>query len=174
MLKKIGLVFVALVAALLLFAATCPSSFSVERSIVIQAPREKIQPLIADFHRWADWSPWEKLDPAMERSFGGPAAGVGATYDWKGNKEVGSGRMEVKLAAPDKVSIQLDFIEPFEGHNTADFVLAPTARGTEVRWVMFGPAPFLTKLMGVFVSMDSMIGKDFEKGLAQLKAAAEK
>ena len=174
MLKKIGFVLVGLVAALLLFAATRPGSFSVERRIVIQAPPDKIQPLISDFHRWADWSPWEKIDPAMKRTFSGPPAGVGATYGWQGNSEVGSGRMEVKQAAADKVSIQLDFIEPFEGHNTADFLLAPQGSGTEVRWVMFGPATFVTKLMGVFVSMDSMIGKDFEKGLAQLKAAAEK
>ncbi len=174
MLKKIGLVFVVLVAALLLFAATRPNSFIVERRILIQVPPEKVQPLIADFHRWAEWSPWEKLDPAMKRAFSGPAAGVGATYGWQGNKDVGSGRMEVKAAALDKVRIQLDFIEPFEGHNTTDFVLAPKDGGTEVRWVMFGPAPFVTKLMGVFVSMDSMIGKDFEKGLAQLKAASEK
>jgi hypothetical protein len=165
---------VALVVALLLFAATRPDSFSVERRIVIQAPAAKIQPLIADFHRWADWSPWEKLDPAMQRTFGGPAAGVGATYAWKGNKDVGSGSMEVKAEAPEKVRIKLDFIEPFEGHNTTDFMLAPKDGGTEVRWVMFGPAPFVTKLMGVFVSMDSMIGKDFEKGLAQMKVAAEK
>jgi Polyketide cyclase / dehydrase and lipid transport len=174
MLKKIGLAFVVLVAALLLFAATRPDSFSVERRIVIQAPPEKIQPLIADFHRWADWSPWERLDPAMKRTFGGPPAGVGATYGWQGNSDVGSGRMEVKAAAPDKVSIQLDFLEPFEAHNTADFLLAPKDGGTEVRWVMSGPAPFVTKLMGVFVSMDSMVGKDFEKGLAQLKAVVEK
>lgn len=174
MLKKIGFVLVVLVAAVLLFAATRPGSFRVERRTVIQAPPEKIQPLIADFHRWADWSPWEKLDPAMQRSFGGAPAGVGATYGWQGNKDVGSGRMEVKAAAPDKVSIQLDFIEPFEGHNTTDFLLTPKAGGTEVTWVMFGPAPFITKLMGVFVSMDTVIGKDFEKGLAQLKAVAEK
>lgn len=174
MLKKIGLVLLVLVAALLVFAATRPDSFSVERRIVIQAPPEKILPLITDFHRWAEWSPWEKLDPAMKRSFGGAPAGVGATYGWQGNKDVGSGRMEVKAVAPGKVSIQLDFIEPFEGHNTADFMLAPKDGGTELRWLMFGPAPFVTKLMGVFVSMDSLIGKDFEKGLAQLKAAAEK
>jgi hypothetical protein len=174
MLKKIGLVIVAVLAALLLFAATRPDSFSVERRITIQAPPDRIQPLIVDFHRWSDWSPWEKLDPAMKRSFDGPAAGVGAIYGWLGNSDVGSGRMEVKAASMDKVSIQLDFIEPFEGHNTAEFMLTPRDGGTEVRWVMFGPAPFVTKLMGVFVSMDSMIGKDFEKGLAQLKVAAEK
>lgn len=174
MLKKIGLALIVMVAALLLFAATRPGSFTVERRIAVQAPPAKIQPLIADFHRWADWSPWEKLDPAMQRTFGGPPSGVGATYGWKGNGDVGSGRMEVKEAAPDKVRIQLDFMEPIEGHNMTDFVLTPRLGGTEVRWVMTGPAPFLTKLMTVFVSMDSMIGKDFEKGLAQLKAAAEK
>jgi len=174
MLKKAGLVLVALLAALLVLAATRPDSFRVERRTVVQVPAERILPMIADFHRWAEWSPWEKLDPAMKRTFGGPAAGVGSTYAWSGNRDVGSGRMEVKTAAADKVSIQLDFIEPFEGHNTADFLLAPQGNGTEVRWVMSGPAPFVTKLMGVFISMDAMIGKDFEKGLAQLKAAAEK
>jgi hypothetical protein len=173
-LKKLGLALVALIAALLLFAATRPDSFRVERRILVQAPPEKIQPLIADFHRWTDWSPWEKLDPAMKRTYSGATAGVGAIYGWQGNKDVGSGRMEVKAAGADKVSIQLDFIEPFEGHNTADFLLAAQGGATEVRWVMFGPSPFISKLMGVFVSMDSMIGKDFEKGLTQLKAASER
>lgn len=174
MIKRIGLALVVLIAALLLWAATRPDSFSVERRIVIQAPMDKLQPLVTDFHRWADWSPWEKLDPAMKRSFSGAPAGVGAIYGWQGNSDVGSGRMEVKQATPGKVSIQLDFIEPFEGHNTADFLFTPQGSGTEVRWVMFGPAPFVTKLMGIFVSMDAMIGKDFEKGLAQLKAVAER
>ena len=173
MLKKFGLVLVGLLAALLLFAATRPGSFSVERRIVVQAPADKIQPFITDFRRWPAWSPWEKIDPAMQRTLGGAPAGVGATYAWQGNQEVGSGRMEVLSDTPGKVRIQLDFFEPFEGHNTTDFVFTPSGSGTEVRWVMSGPATFVTKLMGVFVSMDAMIGKDFEKGLAQLKAAAE-
>ena len=174
MLKKIGLALVVLIGALLLYAATRPDSFSVERRIVIQAPPARIEPLLSDFHRWAEWSPWEKLDPAMKRSFGGAAAGVGATYAWQGNKDVGSGRMEIKATAPDKVSIQLDFIEPFTARNTTEFHLAPRSSATEVRWVVSGPAGFVTKLMGVLVSMDSMVGKDFERGLSQLKAAAEK
>lgn len=173
MLKKIALGLVVAVAAVLLFALTRPDSFRVERRIVIQADAARIQPLIADFHRWADWSPWEKLDPVMHRDFGGPASGVGATYAWQGNKDVGSGRMAVREATPLRVAIQLDFIEPFEGHNTAEFTLAPQAAGTEVLWAMHGPMPYVSKLMTVFVSMDSMIGKDFEKGLAQLKTAAE-
>lgn len=172
--KKAGTVFVVLVAAVLLFAATRPDSFRIERRIQLQAPPEKVLPLITDFHRWQEWSPWEKLDPAMARSFGGPASGVGATYAWQGNKEVGSGRMEIRDAAPDKVGIQLDFLTPFEGHNTTEFHLAPKDGGTELRWVMFGPSTFVTKLMGVFVSMDAMVGPDFEKGLAQLKAAVER
>lgn len=174
MLKKIALALAVLIAAVLLFAATRPDTFSVERRTMIKAPPEKIQPLIANFHRWAEWSPWEKLDPAMTRSFGGANAGAGATYAWTGNKDVGRGKMEIKSAAPDKVSIKLDFIEPFEANNDTDFLLSPKEGGTEVRWVMSGPAPFVSKLMGIFVSMDQMIGKDFEKGLAQMKAAAEK
>jgi hypothetical protein len=172
--KKIVLALIGLIAAVLLLAATRPDSFSVERRIVVLAPPDKIVPLIADFHRWADWSPWEKLDPAMQRTFGGPASGVGATYAWQGNSDVGSGRMAVTAVTADKVGIQLDFITPFEGHNTTDFLLAPQGSGTEVRWVMAGPAPFVSKLMGLFISMDTMIGKDFEKGLAQLKATAER
>ncbi len=174
MLKKIGLVLAAVVVAVLLFAATRPDSFSVERRVTIQAPPEKIVPLLSDFRRWGEWSPWEKLDPAMQRSFGGPASGVGATYGWQGNKDVGKGRMEVKSVSPQKVGIQLDFLEPFEAHNMADFLLAPKDGGTEVRWVMSGPATFITKLMGVFTSMDAMVGPDFERGLAQLKVAAER
>lgn len=172
--KKIGLVFVAIVVAVLLLAASRPDQFAVERRIVVRAPAEKIVPLVSDFRRWAEWSPWEKLDPAMKRTFGGPAAGVGSTYAWQGNKDVGSGRMEVKSVTADKVSIQLDFLDPFEAHNTADFLLAPKDGGTEVRWVMSGPAPFVTKLMDMVVGMDSMVGPDFERGLAQLKVAAEK
>lgn len=174
MLKKIGLGIVVLIAALLIFAATRPDSFSVERRILVQAPPGKIEPLLSDFHRWAEWSPWEKLDPTMKRTFGGAPAGVGATYAWQGNQDVGSGRMEVKSVEPGKVSIQLDFIEPIAARNTAEFLLSPQGGATEVRWVMFGPANFMTKLMGVFFSMDKMVGKDFERGLAQLKAAAEK
>lgn len=174
MLKTIALTLLGLIGAVLLFATTRPDSFSVERRISILAPPDKIQPMITDFRRWAEWSPWEKLDPAMKRTFGGPPAGRGATYAWQGNKDVGSGRMEVTSSEPAKVSIKLDFIEPFAASNTTEFLLSPTSGGTEVRWVMSGPATYVTKLMGIFVSMDKMVGKDFEKGLSQMKAAAEK
>jgi uncharacterized protein YndB with AHSA1/START domain len=175
MLKKIALVLVGLIALLLIFAATRPGEFRVERRIDIKAPPDKIYPLLADFHRWAEWSPWENLDPAMKRTFSGAPADKGAIYEWKGNSQVGQGRMEVtSTTAPTRVIVKLDFIEPFEGHNTADYTITPSSDTSTVTWAMYGPSPYISKLMGVFVSMDSMIGKDFENGLTKLKVAAEK
>lgn len=177
MLKKIALVLVGLIALLLIYATTRPGEFRVERRIDIKAPPDKIYPLLADFHRWAEWSPWEQLDPAMKRTFSGAPADKGAIYEWKGNSDVGQGRMEVtSTTAPTRVIIKLDFIEPFEGHNTADFSITPSGDSSTstVLWAMYGPMPYVSKLMSVFVSMDSLIGKDFEKGLAQLDRAATK
>jgi uncharacterized protein YndB with AHSA1/START domain len=173
--KTVLMVVAVLVAAVLVVAATRPDDFSVQRSVSIKAPPEKIYPMLVDFRQWPAWSPWEKLDPEMKRSLSGPASGPGATYAWQGSSKVGAGRMEIKqVTAPTKVEIQLDFIKPFEGHNITDFTLVPRGDATEVTWLMRGPAPFVSKLMGVFVDMDKMIGKDFETGLANLKAASEK
>jgi uncharacterized protein YndB with AHSA1/START domain len=173
--KALALVIVALVAGVLIFATTKPDTFSVQRSATIKAPPEKIFAVLNDFHRWTEWSPWEKLDPAMKRTLGGAPAGKGATYAWEGNGKAGAGRMEIVESAPARqVGIQLDFIKPFEGHNRTDFTLTPQGDATQVNWVMSGPAPFVSKLMQVFVSMDAMIGKDFEEGLANLKALTEK
>ena len=175
MFKTIAIVVAALIAGVLVFAATRPDNFRVERSVTIKAPPEKIYPYFDDFNRWAAWSPWEKLDPAMKRSFSGPPAGKGSVYSWEGNSKVGEGRMEILESSPSsKLLIKLDFIKPFEGHNTTEYTLVPSGGMTQVTWAMYGPAPYVSKLMGVFVSMDSMIGKDFEAGLANLKAAAEK
>jgi len=175
MLKKILIVVVVAIAALLIFAATRPDTFRVERKATIQAPPEKVFMLINDFRLWQQWSPWEHIDPNMKRTLSGPEAGPGAIYAWQGNKDVGSGRMEIKQAQlPSKIAIQLDFLEPFEAHNTTEFTLASQGGGTEVTWAMFGQANFMTKLMGVFASMDKMVGPDFEKGLANMKAVAEK
>jgi uncharacterized protein YndB with AHSA1/START domain len=173
--KTVLIVIAVLVAAVLVVAATRPDDFSVQRSASIKAPPEKIYPMLADFRQWPAWSPWEKLDPDMKRTLSGPASGPGATYAWQGSSKVGAGRMEIRqVTAPTKVEIQLDFIKPFEGHNVTDFTLVPRGDATEVTWLMRGPAPFVSKLMGVFVDMDKMIGKDFEAGLANLKAASEK
>ncbi len=175
MLKIVILVVVVLVIGVLVIASMRPDDFSVQRTVSIQAPPEKIFAMVDDFRQWPAWSPWEKLDPAMKRTLSGAPSGVGAVYAWDGSGKVGAGRMEIKEAtAPSKIGIQLDFIKPFEGHNIADFTLAPSGQATEVTWRMHGPSPFVSKLMGLFFNMDAMIGKDFEAGLANLKAAAEK
>lgn len=178
MLKVFGiivLVLILVVAALLVYASMQPDDFRVQRSIAIKAPPEKIFPLINDLHAWGAWSPWEKMDPGMKRTFGGAPAGKGATYGWEGNSKVGAGRMEITdAAAPAKVVIKLDFIKPFEGHNITEFTIEPKGDTTTVNWAMSGPMALIPKVMCIFVSMDKMIGKDFEAGLANMKAAAEK
>ncbi len=177
MLEVIAVIAVMLavaIAVVLILAATKPDSFSVTRAIDVTAPAERIFPLINDFHQWGVWSPWENKDPAMQRSYDGPASGKGAVYGWDGNKNVGSGRMEILEApAPSKILIKLDFLKPFEAHNTAEFTMLPQGAGTRLTWIMRGPAPFMSKLMQVFMNFDQMIGKDFEIGLANLKKLAE-
>jgi hypothetical protein len=175
MLKKIAIAIVILVASVLIFAATKPDTFRVQRSASIKAPPDKIFPLINDFKRWDAWSPWEKKDPAMKRTWGSTTSGKGAKYAWEGNGDVGQGSMEItESVPPSKVALKLDFVKPFEGHNVVDFTLEPKGDTTNVTWAMQGPAPFISKIMQVFCNMDSMVGKDFEAGLANLKAAAEK
>jgi hypothetical protein len=163
------------VGAVLGFAAMQPDKFRVQRSAPIKAPAEKIFGLINDFHHWGSWSPWEKLDPAMTKTHTGPANGKGAIYEWEGNKQVGKGRMEIlEATSPSKILIKLDFLKPFEAHNTADFALEGQGDSTNITWGMNGQKPFMFKVMGLFLSMDKMIGKDFEKGLANLKGIVEK
>ncbi len=168
-----GIVTLAIVVVLVI-ASTKPGTFRVQRSAAIQAPPEKIFACLNDFHRWPSWSPWEKMDPAMQRTHAGAESGKGAVYSWKGNKKVGEGRMEiVESAAPSRLLIKLDFLIPFEAHNTAEFTLAAQGNSTTVTWAMTGPQPFMFKVMTVFMNMDKMVGKDFETGLANLKAVAE-
>jgi uncharacterized protein YndB with AHSA1/START domain len=174
MLKIGAAIVVVLIAAVLLFAATRPDSFRVMRTTSIKAPPERIFPLINEFNRWSAWSPYEKKDPAMKRTFSGPAAGKGAVYAWEGNKDVGKGRLEIADASvPSRVVLNLDFSEPFEAHNVVDFTLEPKGDATQVTWAMRGPMPFLSKVITLFVDMDRMVGGDFETGLANLKAIAE-
>ncbi|MGQ7815079.1 SRPBCC family protein [Metapseudomonas furukawaii] len=156
------------------YAAISPDHFRIERTASIAAPPEKVFPLINDFQQWPAWSPWEKIDPTLKRSYSGPQAGVGAVYAWQGNNEVGTGRMEITGSQPvSKVEIKLDFQMPFEAHNTAEFTLNPENGGTRVTWVMYGPSPYTHRLMQVFFDMDDMVGSRFDQGLANLKAAAE-
>jgi uncharacterized protein YndB with AHSA1/START domain len=170
----IALVLAIVIAIILVLAMTKPDAFRVERAAAINAPSEKIFALIDDFHQWGSWSPWEGRDPAMKRSFEGPARGNGAIYAWEGNKNVGTGRMEILRAVPSStIVIKLDFIKPFEAHNTAEFTLLPQGGATTVTWAMHGPASFMHRTMQVFMNLDRMIGKDFEAGLANLKKVAE-
>lgn len=173
MFKIILIIVVVLIVAVLAFAATRPGTFKVERTAAIKATPEKILAFINDFRRWTVWSPWEKLDPALERSYSGPASGPGAVYEWRGNSKVGQGRMEILASSSSATTIKLDFIKPFEAHNIADFTLVSQGDTTVVTWKMHGPTPYLAKLMHLFFNMDKLVGGDFERGLANLKAAAE-
>lgn len=175
MFKIIAIVVVVLVAAMLVYAATRPGTFRVERAIRIQAPAEKIYALIEDFHAWDAWSPYEKLDPAMQRTFGGAARGPGAVYAWDSKGKAGAGRMQIAdVSPPSQVTIDLDFSRPMKAHNIAEFTPRPDGDATNVTWSMHGPSPYIAKVMGLFFDMDRMIGKDFKTGLADLKAIAEK
>jgi uncharacterized protein YndB with AHSA1/START domain len=175
MIKKIAIAIAALIAGVLFFAATKPDTFRVQRAASIKAPPEKVFALINDFRRWEAWSPWEKKDPAMKRTWGAVTSGKGAKYAWDGNGDVGQGSMEIaESVPPSKVTLKLDFVKPFEGHNIVEFTLEPKGDFTNVTWAMQGPAPFISKVIQVFCDMDSMVGKDFEAGLAGMKAAAER
>jgi carbon monoxide dehydrogenase subunit G len=174
MLTTILIIVVLIIAALLIYAATRPDSFTVSRSLGITAPAEAIFPRINDFRRWALWSPYEKLDPAMKRTLSGAESGKGAAYAWESNGKAGIGRMEITNSVPSSlVALKLDFEKPFKANNTVDFTLKPMGNETTVTWAMHGRYPFIARLMGVFFNMDRLVGKDFETGLANLKRAAE-
>ena len=170
----IAIAIVVLLAALVLFALTRPNRFEVRRTASIRAPADRIFPLLTDFQRWGAWSPYEKKDPAMRRTFSGAATGRSAVYAFEGNGQIGAGRLEITEASPSsRVALTLDMIKPMKGHNEIEFTLQPTGDSTMVTWAMRGSSPFLAKVMHLFFNMDRMIGRDFETGLANLKANAE-
>jgi carbon monoxide dehydrogenase subunit G len=171
----IAIIVVVALAAVLAYAATKPDTFRLSRATSIKAPPEKIFPFLNDLRSLATWSPYEKKDPAMKRTFGGVASGQGATYEWDGDKNVGNGRLTIADSSPpSKVTMKLDFISPWEAHNVVEFTLEPKGDTTNVTWAMHGPAPYMAKVMHVFINMDRMVGDDFEAGLSNLKALAEK
>lgn len=177
MLKIIGVIALVLavcVGGVLAYAATRPDIFRVERRVTVKAPPERIHALIDDFAHWGAWSPYEKKDPAMKRTFSGPNAGKGAIYAWDGDSNIGAGQMEILESVPDRIVIKLDFMRPFEAHNTAEFTMRPRGDTTDVIWAMYGPNLFIGKVMQVFLDMDRMVGTDFEAGLADLKKTAER
>jgi uncharacterized protein YndB with AHSA1/START domain len=166
---------VVIVLGILGVAATKADAFHIQRSATINAPAEKIFAQINDFHNWAAWSPYEKLDTGMKKSYTGAASGKGAAYAWEGNSSVGSGNMEITESTPSsRIVIALNFYSPFEGHNIAEFTLEPQGQSTKVTWAMHGPMHFGAKVMTVFFSMDSMVGGQFAEGLANLGTLASK
>lgn len=174
MLKKILIGLGALLALLVLTIALQPATFRIERSITMAAPPEAAFAQVNDFRKWTAWSPWEKLDPNMKRSYEGAAAGVGARYAWVANGDVGEGRMTIEKSTPGAlVAIKLEFLKPFEATNSASFTFAKTAEGNKTTWAMEGNNNFVGKAMGLFMNMDQMVGADFERGLAAMKAVAE-
>jgi carbon monoxide dehydrogenase subunit G len=169
------ILIVSAIIAILVYAATRPDTFRVERSASFKTTPDKVFAQINDFHNWAAWSTWESMDPTMSKSYGGAANGVGANYAWQGNNKVGQGSMEITESIPNsKVMIKLDFFSPMEAHNIGEFTIQPDGDGTRLTWAMYGPAPFISKLFGVFVNMDKMIGKDFEASLSNLRTVVEK
>jgi uncharacterized protein YndB with AHSA1/START domain len=150
-------------------------TYTVERSTTIDVPPQRVYDQIVDFHRWRAWSPWEEVDPELKRTYSGAESGTGAVYSWSGNRKAGQGKMEITQATtPSSVLIDLVFEKPWKAHNTTSFVIQPTGAGSRVTWSMTGKKTLMTKVMGVFTSMDKLLGRDFESGLARLKTAAEK
>jgi hypothetical protein len=177
MLTALGIIllFLILIAlAAFVYAQNRPDDFRVERRTSINAAPDTIFPLLDDFRRWPEWSPWENKDPAMKRTYVGAPAGQGAAYAWRGNRNVGAGRMEIiETSPPLRLLIDLHFLKPFAARHKAEFHLEPAGAATRVTWVMHGRAHPIMKTMGLFTNMDRMIGRDFETGLANLKRASE-
>jgi hypothetical protein len=148
-------------------------SYSVARTVTVKAPASRVHELVNDFHRWTAWSPWEDLDPDLERTYSGPDEGVGAHYAWKGNRKAGAGSMEITESSAEDIAVALEFLKPFKSTSTTVFTFVPAGETTEVTWQMTGDQKGLMAVFGKVMSMDKLIGPDFEKGLARLKAAAE-
>ncbi len=168
----LGLAVLAL-ATLLLIAAAKPDTFRVERTATVRAPAERVHALINDMRQFNTWNPYSRKDPAMRGRYEGPSSGPGAAYHFEGNRDVGKGSLRILETAPQKVTLQLHMVEPFEGRNTVEFLLSPHSGGTQVTWAMHGPAPYISRVMGTLFNLDRMIGQDFETGLAGLKQIAE-
>lgn len=174
MLKKLLVVVLVAVVGLLGYAATRPDSFVIQRGTTITAPPERVYALINDLHAFNTWNPWALKDPTTKMAYEGPASGPGAAYSWD-SQGLGQGRMQIIEAVPARlVAARLEFIKPMAALNRVDFTLQPDGAATRVTWAMSGPMPFVSKLMSIFFSMDKMVGPDFEAGLSNLKALAEK
>ena len=179
MLKWILGAVAVVIVAFVVVVALQPTDFRIERSATVRAPAAAVHAQVNDFQNWRAWSPWEKIDPALKRSYEGPKAGTGASYAWQGNSDVGEGRMTIVESKPGElVMIKLEFIKPFAATNNTEFRFKQAGAGadasTAVTWTMSGQNNFLARAMCMFVDMDKMVGAQFEQGLAQMKAVAEK
>lgn len=164
-----------LLALFLIYVAMKPGDFKITRQTSIAAPPGTVFPLVNNLRMWPLWSPWEKLDPDMQRNYEGSGDGTGTSYGWSGNSKAGEGRMTIIESKPDKeVGIRLDFIKPFKCTNDVKFAFKPVGSNTNVNWTMTGTNGFMGKLFCTFMNMDKMVGTDFEKGLASMKAEAER
>ena len=174
MLIKIVIGVVVVIGVFAVIVSLRSSDFRVERSAVVSAPAPVLFAQVNDLHNWDAWSPFAKLDPAAKQTFEGPRAGTGAAFAWAGNKQVGEGRMTITESRPNKlVRFRLDFLKPFAVTNTAEFTFTPQGNQTAVTWSMSGRQNFMAKAFCMFMSMDKMVGGEFEKGLAQMKTVAE-
>ncbi len=174
MLKKILAALAAVFLTFLVFAALQPSEFRVERTAIIEAPASKVYDQVNDFKNWPNWSPWEHRDPTMKKTYTGSSSGTGAIYSWVGNSEVGEGRMTITSSVPHtQILILLEFLKPFAVSHQTEFTFRPEGTGTQIAWIMSGKNNFFSKVFSIFMSMDKMIGKDFEHGLAAMKLATE-
>lgn len=163
-----------LVIGFLVFVSTRPATFRYERRLAIAAPAAELFDQVNDLRRFQDWNPWAKLDPQCQVIYTGPTTGIGAAYEWKGNRKVGEGALTITDSRPHEfLRMRLEFRKPFAATNTGEFTFTPQGGGTLVVWAMHGENNFMSKLFNVFVDCEKMIGADFEKGLASLKALAE-
>jgi Polyketide cyclase / dehydrase and lipid transport len=171
---QIGIGVLVLVALVLAYIATRPGSCHIERSAQINAPADVVHSIINDLRQWGKWSPYDKRDPAMKKTFEGPSAGPGASYAWNGNNQVGEGRLTILQSKPGElVSMKLEFTRPFACNNQVNFILVPSGNGTRVTWAMDGKNRFMSKAMSLVMNMDKMVGKDFEQGLANLNTVVQ-
>ena len=174
MFKKLFIAGVLILVVFVIVVATRPADFRITRSITIAAPPEAVFAQVNDFHKWDEWSPWAKLDPAMKQTYEGAPAGTGAIYSWAGNNEVGEGRMTITESRTNEmINIKLEFLKPFAAVNTTEFSFAPEGNQTRVVWSMSGKNNFMAKAFDLFMNMDKMVGSDFEKGLRQMKSIVE-
>ncbi len=170
-----AIIIAVIILAILALAAMRPNEFSLQRSAEYHASPDRIFTELNDFKNWTHWSPWEGMDPNLQRSYSGARSGKGAKYAWVGNKKVGEGNMEITSSTPGTaIQLDLNFLKPFKASNVTQFTIVPAGQTTKLIWEMRGPTPFMMKIMGLFMNFDKMVGKDFERGLANLKSVVEK